>query len=146
MPSYYPVFLNISGKDCLVIGGGKIAERKMLSLLKAEAKITVISETLTKKLKNEFEKGNIRFIQKSFDIEDIKTAFLVIAATSDNETNKLIALNSPFLVNVVDNPTLSNFIVPSVVSKKPLTIAISTEGSSPSFASVIKKDIESLYG
>lgn len=146
MPVYYPVFLNISGKECFVIGGGKVAERKIFSLLKAKANVTVISEDLTNRLFEEHRKGKIRFIQKRFDAQDIQNAYLVIAATSDTETNKLVAQKAPFLVNVADNPSLSNFIVPSVVHKKELTIAICTEGASPALSSLIKEDIEALYG
>ncbi|HIJ60611.1 MAG TPA: bifunctional precorrin-2 dehydrogenase/sirohydrochlorin ferrochelatase [Nitrospirae bacterium] len=146
MSVYYPVFLDLTEKDCLVVGGGKVAERKILSLLKAKAKVTVISEEITRLLKRKSEKGQIKFIQKKFQIEDIRDFFVIIAATSDPETNRLISQKAPFLVNVVDNPSISNFIVPSILSKKHLTIAISTEGISPALSAQIKEDLDILYG
>lgn len=146
MSAYYPVFVDIRGKRCVVVGGGKVAERKVSSLLKAQGEVTVISDILTNKLKELSKKGKIRHIARKFVPEDIEGAFLVVAATSDQEANRQIANSAPFLVNVVDNPGLSNFIVPSVIRKGPLTIAVSTSGISPAFSARIRRDLERLYG
>ncbi len=146
MSLYYPVFLNLSKKRCVVIGGGRVAERKTLALLKAGAEVTVVSETLTKRLIKEKDKGLIKHIERKFRSLDVRNAFLVVAATSDRAVNARVAEASPFLVNVADNPKLSNFIVPSVVERGPLKVAISTGGASPAMASFIKKEIEALYG
>jgi precorrin-2 dehydrogenase/sirohydrochlorin ferrochelatase len=169
---YYPVFLNLKGRSCVVIGGGKVAERKARSLLKAGANIKIISPEFTEGLKKLSKSiggvsnscGRLQLIKRPFRIEDLKEAFLVIAATSSRELHKKIAsylmnspLNSPSylkrgkggvggLLNVVDEPELCTFIVPSVVKRGPLTIAISTSGASPAMAKAIRKEIEKLYG
>ena len=144
--SYYPILLNLQGKKCIVVGGGKVAERKALSLLKSGAKITVISPECTVRLKKENLTGRIKYISRRYKNGDLKNAFLVIAATDAGETNRKISEDAPYLVNVVDMPLLCNFIVPSVVRRGPLTIAVSTSGVSPSLARTIKKELEGLYG
>ena len=158
LPSYYPVFLNLKGKKCIVVGGGRVAGRKVLSLLKSGADITVISPELTKRLKKESVNrvnrvnrvkgsgGNLRHISREYKKGDLKNAFLVIAATDSNEINRRVSEEAPYLVNVVDVPSLCNFIVPSVVKRGPLTIAISTSGVSPSIAKAVRKELEKLYG
>ncbi len=145
MRCYYPVFLHLSGRPCVVVGGGKVAERKALSLLKSGASVTIISPGLTKRLKKEAEVGNIKHISRKYKTGDLKKAFLVIAATDSIEINKKISEDAPHLVNVVDVPSLCNFIVPSVVRRGPLTIAISTSGASPSIAKAIRKELEKIY-
>jgi precorrin-2 dehydrogenase/sirohydrochlorin ferrochelatase len=144
--SYYPAFLNISGKQCVVVGGGKIAERKVLSLLGSGAKIKLISPDITSKLMTERDNGNIKHINRDYRSGDLKGAFLVIAATSDEKTNKKIASEAPCLINVVDTPELANFIVPSVVKRGLMTIAISTSGASPAMARSVRREIEAFYG
>lgn len=145
-PVYYPVFLNLKGKKCVVVGGGKVAERKALSLLRSGAEVIVISPECTGRLKKENLKGRIKYISRVYKKGDLKNAFLVIAATDSGETNKRISEDAPYLVNVVDMPLLCNFIVPSVVRRGPLTIAVSTSGISPSLARTIRKELEGLYG
>jgi len=144
--SYYPAFLNVCGKQCVVVGGGKVAERKVLSLLSSGAKITVISPDITLRLTAERDKGNIKHINRDYRIGDLKGAFLVIAATSDEKTNKKVASGAPCLVNVVDAPEFANFIVPSVVKRGLMTIAISTSGVSPAIARTVRREIEAFYG
>jgi len=146
LPSYHPVFLNLRGKRCIVVGGGRVAERKTLSLLKSGADITVISPELTKRLKEKNSKRAIKHIPRKYKKGDLKNAFLVIAATDSNETNKKISEDAPHLINVVDVPSMCNFISPSLVKRGPLTIAISTSGVSPSIAKAIRKELEKLYG
>lgn len=144
--TYYPAFINLSGKKCVVVGGGKVAERKVLSLLRSGANVAVISPAITNILKKYKEKGKIKHIERDYKNGDIKDAFLVIAATSDEATNIRVSRDAPFLVNVVDRPDLANFIVPSVVSRGPMTIAISTSGASPAMAKEVRKELEILYG
>ncbi len=146
MAAYYPAFLDLRGKRCVVVGGGAVSERKVSALLRAGARVTVISETLTAGLKRLSGKGQIRHICRRYRKGDLKEAFICIAATSDKIVNQKVANDAPLLVNVVDDPALSNFIVPSVVSKGLLTIAISTQGTSPAMATLIKKDLQDLYG
>ena len=144
--SYYPILLNLKGKRCVVVGGGKVAERKALPLLKSGAKVTVISPECTERLKKENLREHIKYISRKYKKGDLKNAFLVIAATDSNETNRKISEDAPYLVNIVDMPLLCNFIVPSVVRRGPLTIAVSTSGISPSLARTIRKELEGLYG
>lgn len=143
---YYPIFLNIQGKRAVIVGGGRVAERKTLALLKAGASVTVVSPDITKPLQRLKRKGLITHIKREYRKRDIKDAFIVIAATSSTETNLKVNTDARNLVNVVDTPSLCNFIVPSIVKCGHLTIAISTEGHSPAVAKAIRKELEKLYG
>jgi precorrin-2 dehydrogenase/sirohydrochlorin ferrochelatase len=144
---YYPVFLDLKGRDCVVVGGGKVAERKVLGLLKAGARVRVVSPGLTRRLAKEKTNGTIRHIPRRYRKTDLRGAFLVIAATDSGEENGRISSDAgDILVNVVDTPELCNFIVPSTVKRGPLTIAVSTSGTSPAMARAIRKELESLYG
>lgn len=143
---YYPAFLDLRGRRSVVIGGGTVAERKVLTLVRAHADVTVVSPLLTKRLLREKEKGRIRHIGRTYRKGDLKGAFLVIAATGSSETNARVAEDAPALVNVVDVPFLCNFIAPSLVERGDLVIAISTGGASPAFAKTLRKEIEKTYG
>ncbi|GER93088.1 siroheme synthase [hot springs metagenome] len=145
MTTYYPAFINLIGKKCVVVGGGKIAERKVLSLLNAGANVTVISPDLSSALERYKNRGKIKHIKRGYKKGDIKNAFLVIAATSDEAINSMVSKDAPFLVNVVDRPELANFIVPSVVNRGPMTIAVSTSGASPAMAKAVRKELEVFY-
>lgn len=145
MTNYYPAFINLCGKNCVVVGGGKVAERKVASLLSTGADVTVISPVLTDTIEKHKKRGRIRHIKRDYKKGDLKNAFLVIAATSDERVNSKVSGDAPFLVNVVDRPELANFIVPSVVSRGPMTIAISTSGASPAMAKAVRKELELLY-
>jgi precorrin-2 dehydrogenase/sirohydrochlorin ferrochelatase len=140
------VFLDLRDKPCVVVGGGKVAERKALSLLRAGARLKVISPRLTARLEREKARGAFRHVKRSYRKGDLRGAFLAIAATDDMEENSGIAKEKGLLLNVVDRPELCNFIVPSTVKRGPLTIAVSTSGASPAMARAIRKDLESLYG
>lgn len=150
---YYPVFLNLKGKNAVVIGGGKVAERKVLTLLKAGAIVKVISPDVTDNLNRLKKKGLLTHLKRHFRDGDIKDAFIVIAGTSSVRINTKIAQDarrlrksSLPLINIVDNPSDGNFIAPSVVKRGPLTIAISTQGCSPAVAKTVRKELEKLYG
>jgi len=143
---YYPAFLNLHGKKVIVVGGGKVAERKVLTLVKAGATVKVISPTITNNLQKLREKGIIKYIARNYRKGDAKNAFIVFAATSSARINTEIAKEAEYLVNVVDNPEECNFIVPSIIRRGSLTIGISTGGASPAAAKVIRKEIEKLYG
>lgn len=146
--SYYPIYLDLRGKRCIIVGGGRVAERKCLSLMKNGADVTIISPYITKRLEDYKRKGKITHLSRSYRKGDIRSAFLVIAATDSQEINKKIyseAIAKNILLNVVDNPELCNFIVPSVFERGDLKIAISTGGSSPALAKRIRKELEVLY-
>lgn len=139
---YYPVFLHLKNKKCVVVGGGVIAERKVRSLSGTGADITVISPEITTGLEKELKSGWIKHKKRRYRRGDASGAFLVIAATSDESVNRRVYEDSQGLINSVDMPSLCNFIVPSLVSKGPLQIAVSSSGLSPSIAKTIRRDIE----
>jgi precorrin-2 dehydrogenase/sirohydrochlorin ferrochelatase len=143
---YYPVFLNLRDRRVVVVGGGKVAERKLFALLRAGADLTVISPEITRKIDIERKKGGIRHIRRQYRKGDLRGTFLVIAATDSPAINERISRDAPCLVNVVDTPHLCNFIVPSVMKRGAMTIAISTGGVSPALSRSIRKELEKLYG
>ncbi len=146
--SYYPVYLNLRGRTCVLIGGGKVAERKCISLLKAGADVTVISPFITKKIEDYKNKGMIKHICRSYRKGDLRSAYIVIAATDSEETNRNVyeeLKGKNVLFNVVDNPELCTFIVPSIVERGNLKIAISTGGISPAVSKQLRKELEVLY-
>lgn len=144
--NYYPIFLNLNKKKVVVCGGGNVAKRKIISLTKTGADITVISPEFSKGLEKEIKKRKIKHIKRPYRKGDLKEAFLVIAATDSRIINEQISKDATCPVNVVDTPSLCNFIVPSVIRRPPLTIAISTGGISPALSKSIRKELEKLYG
>ena len=143
---YYPVFLNLKDKKTVVIGGGRVAERKARTLIKAGAAVKIISPSLTHNLQMLCEGGKLTHIKRNYKKGDGKDAFLVIAATSSPQINTKVANDAELLINVIDTPSEGNFIAPSIVRRGSLTIAISTEGASPAISKTIRKEIERLYG
>jgi precorrin-2 dehydrogenase/sirohydrochlorin ferrochelatase len=131
---YYPAFLDL-----------KVAERKVRSLVKAGALVEVVSPALTTGLKKLKDRGMIAHKKKDYRESDLRGAFLVIAATSSSEVNRKVSQDAGNLVNIIDLPAEGNFIVPSLVRRGPLIIAISTEGASPAVSKAIRKEIEREY-
>lgn len=141
---YYPVMLDLKNKEVLVVGAGKVAYRKIKNLIKAKAKITVVSNEFLK----EFESLNVNLIKDCYNEKYLKGKFLVIAATSNNKVNEKIAKDAKensILCNVVDNKDISDFITPAVVSKEEVLISISTNGKYPALSKYIRKDLEDRY-
>ncbi len=143
---YYPVFLDLKDKRAVVVGGGKVAERKISGLLRAGAAVTVISPSLTSGLQKTLSRKKITYRGRPYRRGDLKGAFLVVAATDSPETNRRVSKDAPGLVNVVDVPSECNFIAPSVVRRGPLLLAISTSGTSPAFARTLRRELEKEYG
>jgi precorrin-2 dehydrogenase/sirohydrochlorin ferrochelatase len=143
---YYPAFLNLQCKKVIVIGGGKIAERKILGLLKTGADIVVISPEITERIERARVEKKLKHISRVYRKGDLNKAFLVIAATDSAVTNEEVAKEASCLLNVVDTPKLCNFIVPSTVIRDPLTVAVSTGGVSPALSKSIRKEVEKMYG
>ena len=144
---HLPIFINIRKKPCIVIGGGDIALRKINLLLKAKAKVDCLSPLFCKGIKNLSENGHITLINKSFDQTDIKDYSIIIAATDDKSVNSLIssiAQDKKILVNVVDSPELSSFIMPSIVDRSPLIIAVSSSGKAPVLSRIIRAKLETV--
>ena len=149
MPGYYPVLLNLRDKRCVVIGGGKVAERKVTSLVRAKAVVTVVSPELTKSLCRIAERKKIHYINDCFKERHLDGAFLVIGATGNSEINHHVfeaAAKKNKLVNIVDSPDECDFIVPSIIRQGDLTISISTGGKSPALARKIRKQLENQFG
>jgi len=146
--SYYPVLLNLSGRTCIVIGGGIVAERKVLSLLEAGGSVSVIAPFVTDPLRKLWEQGKINFIKRTYKKGDLKGAFLVIAATDSSAVNKSVYEETrelAILADIVDEPSLCDFIVPSCIRRGPLIITVSTSGKSPCLSKKIRKDLEKIY-
>ncbi len=131
----------------MVIGGGSVAEQKVRMLLKFNTKVKVISPLFTKNLSNLQKKGKIEIVPREYRKGDIDNAILVFAATNNKEINKVIktdALSLHIPVNVVDDPVLCDFIVPSIVKKESIIVAISTSGTLPMLSKRLRKDIGTI--
>lgn len=146
---YFPIYVKIKGKPCLVVGGGRVAERKVQDLLHHEAVVSIVSPRLTEPLTNLAKEKKIKAIRRNFKTEDLEEAFIVIAATNSRETNAKVyeeAVKRKILVNVSDQPELCSFIIPAVVRRGLLQISISTGGKSPALAQRIREAIEEQFG
>lgn len=142
---YYPAFLDLINRKAVVVGGGRVAERKVRALLKAGAVVEVVSPAVTTGLKKLDDQGKIRHKKKRYGKGDLRGAFIVIAATSSALVNSKAAQDAEHLVNIIDMPADGNFIAPSLVRRGNLTIAISTEGASPAISKAVRKEIEQKY-
>ncbi len=146
---YYPILLDLNDKHCLVVGGGRVAERKVRSLLQSGAVVRVISPQLTRGLERLQTKGEIIHRRRPFRSTDLRGVFLAIAATNDRRTNNYVfdlAAEQRIPVNVVDDPVHSSFIVPSLVRRGDLLIAISTSGQSPALARALRQKLQKEIG
>lgn len=146
---YYPVNLDIQNQNCLVVGGGFVSSRKVKTLLDCGAKVTVVSPDVTKQLRDFSISGSITWNNRHYRTSDIDGMFLVIGATDDEELNRQISSDARkrnILCNIADRPKACNFILPSIVNRGDLIIAISTSGKSPAFAKKLRKDFEKTFG
>jgi precorrin-2 dehydrogenase/sirohydrochlorin ferrochelatase len=144
---FYPLFLELRNKPVLVVGGGQVAERKVDSLLQAEAVVTVVAPSLTGQLKKWAASGSIRTVLRKFEEADLENALLVISATDDTETQERVAALARahgILINTVDEPRLCDFIVPAVVRHGDVIVAISTSGKSPALAAALRTKVEGV--
>ena len=147
--SYYPVFINVRQEKCLVVGGGEVALRKVQALLEHGAEVQVISPALCPELNQLARNKRITVLPREYKPGDLTGIFLTIAATDDRETNHKVAAEAKrlrIMINVVDDPEQSNFIVPACLYRGDLTIAVSTAGGSPALARKIKSRLEQVYG
>lgn len=148
LPTYYPVFLNLSGKRCVVIGGGQVALRKVRALLEHRASVDVISPELCSELGQLAEREEVRVFNREYRTGDLKGALIAIAATDYSETNLKVAeeaQRNAVLVNVVDDAANSDFITPAYVRRGDVAIAISTSGRSPALARKIRTRLEKYF-
>lgn len=149
MRRLYPIFLDLSRRWCVVVGGGEVAERKAAGLLASGAEVTVIAPSVTSKIRRMAGSGKLRLRERRFIPGDLKKAFIAVCATDDAALNARIARMARrrgVLVNVADCPGLCDFYLPSVLRRGRLQIAVSTGGKSPSLAKSIRLELESRYG
>jgi precorrin-2 dehydrogenase/sirohydrochlorin ferrochelatase len=145
VPKYYPVCLDIAGKQCLVVGGGKVALRKALDLLEAGAKVRAVAPQFIEAFR---KSCGIELCRKAYDSADLRDCALVIAATDSEDVNRRVCEDARLarvLVNVVDAPELCDFIVPATLRRGDMTISVSTGGASPSLARKIRLELEKRY-
>ncbi len=147
---HYPISLvGLAGRRVVVVGGGAVAERKVAGLHAAGAAVTIISPTLTPELERLAEEAAVQAVRRAYRPGDLAGAFLVIAATNDRAANHAVweeAERHGCLINVVDDPEHSNFIVPAVVRRGEITLAISTGGASPALARRLRERLEAAIG
>ena len=146
---FYIACLRLSGRRCLVVGGGDVGLEKVEGLLACGADVTLAAPEAVEALRELAAEGSIRWERREYRSQDLDGAFLVIAATGDTETNIQVfedAERRAMLVNVVDVPPLCNFILPAIIRTGPLAIAISTAGASPALAKRIRDQIAEEYG
>jgi precorrin-2 dehydrogenase/sirohydrochlorin ferrochelatase len=145
----YPINLKIAERRCIVIGGGKVAERKVMTLLDAGAKVTVISPEVTTELQQLSKDGEISWLARDYSAGDMSGCFIAVCAASKPDVNNRAAVEARAagaLVNVVDAPEECDFTIPSHISRGDLLITISTGGQSPALSRRLREELEDRYG
>ncbi len=149
MTNLFPMFLKLAGKQCLVVGAGKVGEPKIGGLIDTGASVHVVAIAASGQVREWADAGKIELELRSFSENDLDGKFLAVAATASESLNKLIyreAQRRGVLCNVVDVPEYCDFFYPAVVRRGDLQIAISTAGQSPSLAQKIRKQLERQFG
>ena len=146
---FYIACLRLTGRRCVVVGGGEIGLEKVEGLLACDGRVVLVAPTAVPELEQLAAEGSIEWIRRDYDPADLERTFLVIAATDDTDVNIRVyedAERRAMLVNIVDVPPLCNFILPAIVRTGPLAIAISTAGASPALAKRIKRQVAAEFG
>ena len=149
MPQYYPIFIDIEDQPVLVTGGGQVALRKVQTLLRHGACVRVVSPEVIPELEECIDGKTCVWLQKTYSAEDMEDAVLVFSCTEKEEVNARVARDAMIRrcpVNVVDDPEKCSFIVPSLLERGDLKIAVSTGGSSPLVAKQLRRELQGLYG
>lgn len=144
---YFPIFLDLRNQPCLIVGAGDVATRKITLLSKTQAKLTIVASKISPKILELKQAHDFEILEKTFHPEDVKGFKLVISATDDLAVNELVAQSATALnipVNVVDNPALCSFIFPSIIDRSPIVAAVSSGGSAPVLARLLRAKIESM--
>jgi precorrin-2 dehydrogenase/sirohydrochlorin ferrochelatase len=144
MASPYPIFLNLAGRPCLVVGGGRVAARKVEGLLAAGAEVTVVAPRLVAALREAADRGEVAWRRRPFEPKDLEGIDLGFVATSDPRANRMAAEEARVRgvwLNVADDPTGCDFLVPAVVRRGGAQIAVSTGGASPALAAWLRDHI-----
>jgi len=142
---YYMACLDLEGRSCLVVGGGNVALEKVRGLLDCGARVTVVAPRIIGELRT----LDVELVQRGYRGSDLEGRFLVVAATSIESLNRRVRRDAEarsMLCNVVDVPQLCNFILPAVLRRDPIAVAVSTGGASPALAQRIRDDIDELIG
>jgi precorrin-2 dehydrogenase/sirohydrochlorin ferrochelatase len=146
---YFPVYLDVRDRSCLVVGGGAVGTRKAQTLLRAGAQVTVVSPDVTDKLQALADDHQIRLRHRPYTTDDLADIFLVFGTTDDRDLNRRISEDAGrrgILCNIADQPDRGQFVLPSVVARGDLLISISTSGKSPALARRIRRRLEHEFG
>lgn len=146
--AYYPIFIEMRGRPCLVIGGGTVAERKVEGLLAVGAPVTVLSPALTDGLEALVKDGRIRHVGREYRPGDLAGSELAFVATDDAEVNAAVAREGRergVWVNAADDPAHCDFILPSVLRRGDLVVAVATGGASPALSRAIREELEAYF-
>src|SRR5882757_9415802 len=146
---FYIACLKLTGRRCLVVGGGDIGLEKVEGLLACDASVTLVAPDAIEPLEKLAAEGSIAWQRRTYQPADLEGTFMAIACTNDTDVNIAVfddAERRAMLVNIVDVPPLCNFILPAIVRTGPLAIAISTAGASPALAKRMKAEISELFG
>jgi precorrin-2 dehydrogenase / sirohydrochlorin ferrochelatase len=146
---FYIACLRLTGRRCVVVGGGEVGLEKVEGLLACDGRVVLIAPEAVPELQALAREGSIEWIRREYEAGDLEATFVVIAATDRTDVNIRVyedAERRAMLVNVVDVPPLCNFILPAIVRNGPLAIAISTAGASPALAKRMKREIAELFG
>ena len=149
MGALYPIFLDLTGRNVLVVGAGAVAARKVSGLLRAGARVSVVAPEVCEALDAKEREGSVRILRRPYRASDLEGCWLVVAATDEPELNGAVsedAAGARLFCNVVDQPALCSFQVPAVVRRGLLQIAVSTGGASPALARRIRLALEEVYG
>jgi precorrin-2 dehydrogenase/sirohydrochlorin ferrochelatase len=147
MKNLYPVYIDLSDKKCLLVGGGKVAERKIDQLLEYQCIIKVVSLQAEENIRKWADEGLIVLEQREFMEEDLEGIFMVFVATDNNMVNDQVSKlcrERGIMVNAVDDPPNCDFYVPSILKRSSLVLAISTGGKSPAFARRLRRELEEI--
>jgi len=145
---YYPIFVEMKDRPCVVVGGGAVAERKVATLLKAGAAVTVISPSLIGPLQSRVAAGNVRYIEREYRPGDLVGYEMAFVATDDKKVNPVVAQEARergVWINAADDPSHCDFILPSVLQRGDLVVAVATGGSSPALSRAIREELESYF-
>ena len=146
--SYYPIFIEMTGRHCAVVGGGVVAERKVEALLNAGSAVTVISPSLTGPIHSWVAAGKVRYLGREYRPGDLSGFEMVFVATNDRKVNPVVfqeARERGVWVNAADDPPHCDFILPSVLQRGNLVVAVSSGGSSPALSKSIREELESYF-
>ena len=145
---YYPICVDMAGRACLVVGGGVVAERKASGLLESGARVTVVSPAITARLEAWAHEGQIRVIRRGYEPGDLADQSLVFVATDDGVVNAAVAADARaagVLINAADDPAYCDFILPAVLRRGALTVAVSTGGASPALSRAVRDELETHF-